>query len=455
MSAPVLVVRLMPALENSMSGADELDPIEWVLFQDGRQQGPVGRGALPMLKEVFSAPQVLEHTRLILVVPAEHVVLTRVNVPKNQKRQRDKLVPYILEEHINEPIADLFFVSHWLSQSQDVGVAYTAKHRMEHWLYLLAEQGLQADMVLPEHYLLPRQSGHSFALFDGDKVLVRHDHWSASCAPGAIAQQWVAQVVQQQLTNMVNGAATGESTQSVKPLNGPLKIRLIFDKDDQRALAVSEACETQLAQLGAESVQVKRLLLTQPVSQILAAEAVRLLSEHHPFHLLRNEFKNARRKRKSKYAWTALACLFAGFLVLELMYTATDLMLHKRAVTSLVQQNITDFKQAFPEVKRIRGSLDRALRSELARRGEGGSVDFLRLLTQTGASLEKGGDLTLKRLSFDQSQGDLRVNFRIADYAALEQIQESLEQNRLRVDIDRANQEGDDVDVRLKVALAR
>lgn len=460
MSAPILVIRIMTDRHSSRVATVD-DPIEWMLFQDGLPLGPASTGRLGQIDHLLNDRVTLNQSRIVVLVPAEDVVLTRTTIPQNQKRQKDKLVPFILEEHLNQNISDIFFATEWLNKSNDVGVAYIDKARLTQWLDILETQGIKPDVVYPEHLLLPYQEGQCFAIFDRDRVFVRHDHWVASCAPIDFAEVWISKVVGDLHANLPADASG-------------LRCSLLIDRNDQYALDVSADCEDHLKEMVEQMqsdyealiveepdvpapapLQIKRLLVRQSVTYILALEAVRKVSEHQSFQLLQQDFKVAKRKRKSKYQWQKAAGFVLALLCVEMGFTASSYFAYENAYQGARVENNALFKKAFPHVTRIRGSLKRALSSELAKGGGSAqNAEFLNLVSMAGDSLRSAKGLVIQRMAFDASQGSLKVDLTVADYPDLEKIQKKIEAQSLQVKIDGANKDGNGVKARLRIDVS-
>jgi|GEM_PF-1246774 len=467
MSAPIFVVRLLPTFDASSAGPSAVDQVEWALFQDGEQQGQIGRGTLGIIGRAFHAMNVPTSARIIVLVPAEHVVLTRVNIPTSQRRHRNRVAPFVLEEYLNQNMSEVFFATQWLHHTHDVGVAYTSREILDRWLVLLADQGLSADAVYPEHYLLPHQEDHIFVLFDEDKVLFRHDDWSASCSSLNMSPQWLESLVTHRAIEIMKqvspekaAAPTEEAkdeAESDEPItNEMVRVRLIFDSANQAAQTTSKACEEMLKNLDFDvNVSCKRMLLKQSVTHILATEATRLVLEHHPFQLLQGDYKTHRRKRESRFPWRSAAALFCGLLAAHLAYVSTDYLTHEQAYLESREDNVKTFKKTFPNVKRIRGTLKRAMQSQMAKTSNTGTeAEFLVLLNSAGSSMHQANGLRIDRLVFDASQSSLRVDLEVKDYPDLENIKQGLEAKNLNVKIDGANKEKSSVKARLRISAA-
>lgn len=479
MSAPIMVLRLLASQREEY--LSKQDPVEWLFFQDGAPMGVPRATTLDQISQMLQQFSIPDHCRIVLVLPAEEVVLTRVSVPVNQKRKRDQLVPFILEEHLNQNVTDVFFATEWLTKSNDVGVAYCAKNRLEYWLGILDEQNVKPDVIYPEQYLLPCQDEHIFAIFDRDRVLVRQDHWVASVAPSAFAKDWIERAVLQMQAHQT--PETGLKT---------IKVRLLTQRTDE-ALALSKSCADHLNSLAGRWLEerkakdstdnqsdlvdsnaeqddplsripsisrepapwvVKVMGVVQVTTHVLAAEAARLVTEHHRFQLLQGAYKASRRRRKSKYNWQLAAGLFAAFLVFKFMHTSAEFYAYESAYLEARKENVSLFKEAFPHVNRIRGSLKRALSSEKAKTNDlTGAASFLTLMMSTGDTLRQAKGLDVKRLAFDANQSVLKIDLQVADYPALEQIQQQIEGKSLQVKIDGANKDENGVTARLRISV--
>ncbi len=141
----------------------------------------VRRAGLPPASVVTGAAEI------IVLAPAEEVLLTEARVAARSRAQLMQAVPYAIEDQLLTPVEDLHFAATTAS-GDTVGVAVVAKATLRAWLDALAAVGIRPDALLPESIALPSRADHATVLIESDRAVVRFAPWSAfACAPDELA----------------------------------------------------------------------------------------------------------------------------------------------------------------------------------------------------------------------------------------------------------------------------
>lgn len=112
--------------------------------------------------------------RMVLVLPAESVLLRRVSFEEAERKLLSQTVPYSLEPDISEDIEQLHFAL-GAPGSDGVDVAVVNKSKLERWLRLLQASEMECVAVVPEQLTVPWIAGTWTIVQQQQTYLVRYD----------------------------------------------------------------------------------------------------------------------------------------------------------------------------------------------------------------------------------------------------------------------------------------
>lgn len=133
--------------------ANDLTHPSWVIVN---AQGEIVNAAERDSLEGLSS--IAENKYVIVVVPGQDVMLTQVVLPKMNRAKRVKAIPFALEDKLIAEIETL----HFAMGDEEVGewpVAVVSHDKMNEWLSLLREFGIEPDQFIPAPLLLPYIKG--------------------------------------------------------------------------------------------------------------------------------------------------------------------------------------------------------------------------------------------------------------------------------------------------------
>ena len=96
---------------------------------------------------------------IVVLVPAEDVLLTEARVPARNRAQLLQALPFAVEDQLLAPVESLHFAAA-TGEGDAVGVAVVAKATLRSWLDRLSEAGIRADAILPDSLALPFAPDH-------------------------------------------------------------------------------------------------------------------------------------------------------------------------------------------------------------------------------------------------------------------------------------------------------
>jgi general secretion pathway protein L len=111
-----------------------------------------------------------EDTRVIVLVPSEHVLHTSARVPVKGTAKILQTIPFALEDQIAEDIAELHFAIGKRDEDGAIPVAVAAAADMEAWQETVAQYGFTAKRVYAESALLHPPGRSAVMLIEGDTV---------------------------------------------------------------------------------------------------------------------------------------------------------------------------------------------------------------------------------------------------------------------------------------------
>ena len=136
--------------------------VSWIVVDDvGTRRGPPAAGTLA------EATAAIRGRPVIVLVPATDCVTTTVDLPIRSTSKLNAALPYALEEQLAADVETLHFASGPMRDSGHRPVAVVAREKIDGWLALLEEAGIQPWRVVPENYGVARVPGTCSLLLDG------------------------------------------------------------------------------------------------------------------------------------------------------------------------------------------------------------------------------------------------------------------------------------------------
>lgn len=163
-------------------------PFEWV-----RVRG----SAIEAFGEVDSVSEfpIGDDEQVIGVVPGEYVTTHSVSLPTKTRKQFNQALPYALEEHISEDVAEVYFCCPDWKPNSTVIVYSVARELMAKWQRLANENRLPVDQLVPDYMLLPVHDAAQLSLaVVGDQLLVKQDGGEGVSLDISLLDVWLMDV---------------------------------------------------------------------------------------------------------------------------------------------------------------------------------------------------------------------------------------------------------------------
>lgn len=380
--------------------------LSW-LRQSAGVREPASTPGVPPASVLAAADEV------VVLVPAEDVLLTETSLSARSRAQLLQALPYAVEDQLLAPVEELHFAAA-RGEGDRIGVAVVAKERVRGWLRRLEEAGVQPDRLLPESLLLPLVADRATALIENGRALVRLKPWSAfACAVDELSG-WLAQL---------------------KAELAPLEVH---DFRAQPALALP-------APVGAYRERQR-----DPLAFLAASNA-------DSINLLDGEFAPRHRQASGARGWRIAAVLAAAVGVLALTNLGLEILQLSRSQARLQTQAADAVRQAFPDLdaaQLARMSPEQLMRGRLERqRGGAEASGLLRLLGQLAPVL--GSSTRVQTRGMEYRNGGFELALRAPDVATVDGVRERLVASGLKAEVTAANPGADGVDGRIRIGGAR
>ncbi len=350
---------------------------------------------------------------LVLLVPAEQVLVTEAQLPGRNRARLLQALPYALEDQLAGDLEN-----HHCALGEAIGpgrylAAAVDRARMDRWIETLRERALEPAAIAPDSLALPVPP-------DESSGIVAIDHERALVRIGASRAYAV-------------GRDELGAFLSLEP--------------ELRALTVHGAARLDLPGVAVSAAPAAAL------PELLAEGARRL-----PLNLLQGAYRPASEKSaRALGIWRAAAIAALIAVVLGLIEQGLQYRQLARQVAVLDERAETLLKQAFPETGRVvnpRVQMEQGLDALRGKRGDLGQAGFLYLLGIAGPTLADAAGVTLKALSY-RADG-LVLDLHAADLARIEQVRQRIrDQSGIAVVLESASTLADGADARLRLEGAR
>jgi len=370
--------------------------------------------------------------RVVLVVPGEHVLLTGVRVPARQRRQLERALPYVVEEHLAEDVEGLHLAAGARGADGRVPVAVIRPGDLGRWLETARAAGLDPDRARVDAGALaaPPDAGAT-VLVGPRRALVRtgpHEGFAVERGSlSALLAAWCAS----------------------RPEDEALAIQLQVASDvdgGERALDLAPL-DSELGRLRRVDLQRERLAL--PFEEAVARGL-------HPgdrgLELLQKRFAPQERGVSAWRRWRGVAALLLVWIVTQGGLDLARASWLSREADALEARSEAEFRELFPQRTRI---VDPRAELEALLQGGGGTGErgFLALLGDlaTAVRAADSADITLRSLSYSRPRGELALELDADALDTVDRLQAALRERGLNAEIGSATQEASGVRARLQL----
>lgn len=386
--------------------AQDTSPPSWVLVNaEGMVTEAIMEGDPALLASLH------HHREVIVLIPHEDVLLTKVAMPKMNRSRLQQALPYALEEQVIDEIDVLHFAAGDYQADNLLPVAVTSKEKMQRWINWLKEWHIKPDILTSVLFVLPLSERTWHIALRQDQAWVR-----ISAYEGFIADRM-------NLPYLLSIALKEHM-----PPNS-------FHIHNYASTPIHSSFDTVLIQedkLGEED-------FFRHLSGIL----------NQPFiNLLQGTYATKRsRKWQQGMLWKGMVVLLSiGLSVLFLYPTISYFILHHRV--NLIEEEITAiYKRHFPHSTSLVAPKQRMEERMRKLSSNAGQNRALILMSEVGKALSPA--IKLKRLDYQNNQ--LTLTLTAGSSEVLSVFTEQLQKQGLMVQQQNANLAGGVVSATLQV----
>jgi type II secretion system protein L len=379
-------------------------------YRAGSDQAPTPV-ATPGVPERLRALLAERREGVVFAAPGEDVRLVELDVTAAERKHLRASLPFMLEEAVAEDVEALHVAQH--PRGDLAFTAMLCRHdRMADWAQALA--GLPAvPLWVPEPLLLPWQPGEWCLLLERERALLRHGEGAGTALESAL------------LPSLLE-ALLAEA--------GMPDCVIVYGREEAAELALLPPA------LAARS-QWRRGGFGTALALDRSAERPNLRQGDYAPRLPVARWWSR---------WRRVAVVAAAALLLALLATGAEYRRLQAANLELRTAIEARYREAYP-----RGAVvdaETQLRRQLeALKGSVQSSGFVSLLARVGAALDAQRGTSIDSLNYSQRGGEMRLNIRAPDFAAVERVRAGLAGSGLQATMESSTNDGDAVRARLRV----
>ena len=333
---------------------------------------------------------------VIVVIPAQDVLLTQANLPKLNRQRLMQALPFALEEQLIDELDDLHFAIGPYINNQPLPVAVVAKQKMESWIAALKAIDISPTAIIPSIFILPTEE----------------NIWHINSHDGSSIVR--------------TGKYTGFACESSN-LDTLLELNLFEEKDKELFQRVRTGLPEHML-----LEKMSRDALTDP-----------------PINLLQGLFHAKRKSTNTKKIWMLAGYLVAAWILVAFLSEITSFfILHRQASNIEIAIN-NIYKQNFPQATAVvspRKRMEEKLKATFASANKN---NFLALLSLISKSMPEKNSVHLNNLEFRDKQLTIEVSANSFD--SLDAFTAALTQQGLSVKRQNAGVSGTEVKANLQI----
>ena len=407
----------------------EETPASWVLRDTDRPAGSLFHGSLK-----DAAVQAVG-ARVIVLVPAENVLLAQAELPDIKGQKLARAIPYALEDQLADDVDDLHVAIGDRDGQGMVSNAVVSRDSLESWLARLKKAGLHPDVMSPEVFGVQWDeetvTKQWSLVINGPHALMR----TGAQTGLAFEAENINSVLQASLDNSGNSF--------------PSSLTVVGCGEELEDLFEGSVIQDKLATVCEEnSVELVVYQSDEPCGVLLAQG----FDENSAINLLQGDYSRKEQVGKMLRPWRTALILGAVWILLQVGSFITDYVRLSALADEQQAEIASIFKRAMPGSRLVPGSerelMARAL--EELRGGGSGNNSLLTLLAQSGKIFKDTQGITLSSLRYKGDKLDVGLN--LPDLQTLDKLKQRLiDETRLSVEIVSASSQNGKVESRISI----
>jgi general secretion pathway protein L len=364
-------------------------PVEWIRVDDtGSRVGPPANGTL-----AEAAAQAVDR-KVIVLVPAEDILTTHVQVPVRSGKRLLAALPFAMEEQVADDVENLHFAAGKRLADGSTPVAVINRQRIAEFLQRLAEAGIEPAAVFSEIHGVTNIPGTVNIMIDGPALLI-DDGLKLSLA--------------------IRDVNLEDVIASVLPADDEARHIVAFYDAANR-----DELEEQIARLQDSVTNFEVQVLPDGIFPRLAATA----AVKGGINLLQGEFATETNYSGIFRPWKVAAILVLALGATWIAQNVLDYVTLHRSDQLLREQVTAEFRASFPWIREVRDP-EAQLNSLLRQTGSQGNQQvFLASLAELSKAIAESSEASIEAISYRNGVMDVRLS--APNVSVLDRIQRSI-----------------------------
>ena len=388
------------------------NPFSWLqINENGDVQGPFN-AEFTDIKDHFPRHNV------IILAPAEDVLLTEVDLPKVAKSKLRSAIAYTLEEHLSEDVSSLHFSYGASDKNRELPVAVVNVELMGKWFHTVGGwtlNGTSLQAIIPESLLIPWEENTWTIWVERDPILVRIGKFKSFAVDRESANEMLLLEFNQALIK-------------------PEKIVVYSAKNDDVSSLINEL-----------PIEIEHKSLEDNPLSIMYQE----YKKGSYINMLQGEFTQKREIFSARGLTVTAVSLFAIWFGILILGNTVKYFLLNQYANDLEQRITVVYKELFPKATSVispRKRVKRLLDSMHSLQAKGG---FLSLVEKVAPVVRKQAGILVQSITFEDNKAQLLVD--VDDFTLLDQFTQNLRDAGLKVEQSSANKAGDTIQAKIEV----
>jgi len=358
--------------------------------------------------------QEAQNRSVLVIVPAEDVLLTTVTLPKMNHARLLQAIPFALEEQINDDLDTLHFAAGVFKANEPLPVMVTARAKMTEWLALLQTWHVTADEMIPSVLALPNSTSSWFVMMNDIAVVRTGEAHGFACDKVNLA-------------SMLLLALANASVQ-------PAEIQVETSDTDALTLALPVP------------VQVTKVDPSQQLEKMFAS-----LPTEISLNLLQGNYQNKKSRRMPKLTQLVKMSVYmiAALLISLFLYPVVSYAILDQRAAAINSQIAQIYKRHFPNATSVIAPKDRMQQKLNKLTADISDNQLLLMMGKIGKGLASASGVQLKRMDFQSNIMTLEITAATSEIFST--FTDALAQQGLRVKQQNANLSGARVSASLQI----
>ena len=384
--------------------------------------------------------------QVILLISGGLALHKKLPISSGQRKHLATALPYLIEEDLAQDI-DSIHIGSLLERKNDVVSISAIPHNiMQEVLALFDEQGLLIDRVLVEGQFLQEEEGYTTLLLDQQTVMMASPQLASVC----LDYDSVKFVLLGRQKNTSEEHAIDALIENTDKRHLS-QVRLVYS--DGEFAPSSDQLENLRGWLNDEGWLADETVLEHSVFEYFSRHYFSARKAGTLIDLRQGAYQCPRKTGRQIRRWKPIVAIAACWLVLELGLATGQALLYQQKTEDLWQETMNDYLAIFPndqqaknarENQQITFNVQRVLENRLrsADRKQTGEpfLPLLKKVSSVADSLGKDSKFDPQSMDFNDSSGQLVLEFQAGSLEAVDQLLEALKNAGLTTKLDSANQ---------------